>query len=190
MIVSPPSIPSPSNRPMLSATLLLLLFGPTLGAQDRGAGGVVVPTQRPLVVTGDARIQPGKYIRVSRPWDELAGVILVRGLHGVTIDLTDVSLRGSVFGSLLDRNEGLGVVVVGCQDVTIRGGNLGGYKGCIVVERSSDVVIEDVTFDGWYGQRLLSTIAAESPADWLRPHDNDAGEWLDQYGAAISVTDS
>ena len=189
MTVSPPSIPTHSSRPLLFATLLLLLSGPAPGAQGGDPEGVVVPAQRPLVVTGDVRIRPGETIRVSRPWDELTGVILVRGLHGVTIDLTDVSLRGSVLGSLLDRNEGLGLVVVGCQDVTIRGGSLGGYKGCLVVERSSDIVIEDVTFDGWYGQRLLSTAAAESPADWLRPHDNDAGEWLDQYGAAISVTD-
>ena len=46
-------------------------------------------------------------------------------------------------------------------DVTLRGGTFGGYRGCVVVESSRRVTLEDMNFDGWYGQELRSTLAAD-----------------------------
>lgn len=133
---------------------------------------------------------PGDYLRPASSGAGDDGVLHVEGRSGVVIDLDRVRLRGTRPRTDLDRSAGLGIVIDGCQDVTVRGGELGGYKGCLVVRNSRGVVIEGVSFDGWYAQRLLSTVTTENEADWLWPHENDAGEWLANYGAAISVTDS
>ena len=152
-------------------------------------GETSIPEGRALAVRGDVRIAPGEYLRPALGVDRLGGVIVIEGVRGATLDLRGVVLRGTPAGSDLDRNEGYGIVVRDSSDVVIRGGKVGGYKGCLVAERCERLVIEDVEFDGWYGQRLKSSQAGEDASDWLWPHDNDQGEWLAKYGAAISLTD-
>jgi len=150
---------------------------------------VPLPAGGPLTVAGDVRVRPGRYVRPAQGPDGRGGVLVARGLSGATLDLAGVELLGAEPGTELDRLGGWGLVLVDCRDVTVRGGRIGGYKGCVVAERCKGLVLEDMTFEGWFGQRLLSTTAAENPADWLWPHDNDAGEWLANYGAAISLAD-
>jgi hypothetical protein len=116
-------------------------------------------------------------------------VIVIENARNVVLDLDGVSLRGTKPGTDLDRNEGLGIVLRDCEDVTVRGGTLGGYKVCIAAFGCSDLRLENIAFDGWYGMRLLSTSVAENEADWLWPHENDDGEWMENYGAAIALTD-
>ncbi len=151
--------------------------------------GEPIPADQPLVVTADVRVAPGRYVRPPLGDDGRLGVIRVSGLRGAVIDLTGVELFGREPGRELDQATGWGLVLRDCEDVTVRGGLFGGYRGCIVAERCRGLVVEDARFEGWYGRRLLSTTAAENPADWLRPHDNDADEWITSYGAAISLTD-
>jgi parallel beta-helix repeat protein len=154
--------------------------------------GVELPLGRTLVVKGDLRVRPGVYTRpalASPDGRASAGVLLAEGLQGATIDLTGVTLIGRPADTPLDRCEGWGLVLRGCGDVTIKGGTIGGYKGCIVAEGCRGLVLDGTTFDGWYGMRLRSTRVAEDLTDWLYPHENDQGEWLERYGAAISLTD-
>ena len=152
-------------------------------------GDVQLPEGRPLAVTADARVAPGTYFRPPLGEEGRGGVVVLEKAKGLVLDLTGVVLRGTPAGTDLDRNVGWGIVLRDCEDVTIRGGTIGGYQGCIVAERCTGLVLDGIAFDGWYGQRLLSTIGAEDGADWLFPHENDAGEWLTSHGAAISLTD-
>ena len=147
-----------------------------------------IPYRGHLVVTKDSKIEPGVYLRPAVGDDGRDGVILLENLSGVTLDLTGVILRGNDHGAPLDESRGWGIVVRGCADVTIRGGLVSGYKGCLVAENSTGLVLDGIRFDSWYGQRLLSSVAAENQADWLVPGENDLGEWLEYYGAAISLS--
>jgi hypothetical protein len=155
-------------------------------------GGIALVAGHALVVREASRdlpvrVKPGRYVIPPLGDDGLRGVILIEGLRGGTVDLTGVDLRGTPLGTELDRNAGHGIVLRDCRDVTIRGGVLGGYKVCIAAFDCTDLVFEDVRFDGWYGARLLSTTALEDPADWLYPHRNDEREWMTNHGAAIAL---
>ncbi|MFN0009376.1 MAG: right-handed parallel beta-helix repeat-containing protein [Planctomycetota bacterium] len=161
---------------------VLLAFAPRMA-------DVRIPEAAPLVVSEATRVAPGSYLRPPLGADGRGGVIVLDKAKKLTLDLTGVSLRGTPAGIDLDQNAGWGIVLRDCEDVTIRGGTIGGYKGCLVAERCKNLVLDGLSFDGWYGQRLLSTVAAEDAADWLYPHENDANEWILDHGAAISLTD-
>ncbi|HUR28097.1 MAG TPA: right-handed parallel beta-helix repeat-containing protein [Planctomycetota bacterium] len=148
-----------------------------------------LPDGAPLVVKRSGRVRAGLHLRVPLGPGGRGGVIVVEKQENLTLDLTGVVLRGAATGTALDELAGHAIVVRDCKNVTIRGGTISGYAACIVVEKSSGVVLEGVTCDGWYGMRLLSTTAAENEADWLWPHENDEGQWLTRYGGALSLTD-
>lgn len=186
-------LPKPNASPVLLAVLVACgCSSPSSGSVAPGAGSrdqvlltsdghaVELPVRRPL----------GRGEHLMRAPTSLAeGAITIRRESGFTLDLDGVTLRGTPPGTDPDENRGAGIVLEGCEDVLIRGGRLGGYKGCLVLRDCRRVTIEEVEFEGWYGQRLLSTTSAESPADWLSPHENDEDQWLSRYGGAISATD-
>jgi nitrous oxidase accessory protein NosD len=155
----------------------------------RSLTDVEIPAGRPLVVHRDAKVKPAEYLRAPLGKDGRDGVIVIDKQKNLTLDLTGVDLRGTPKGTDLDKNVGWGIVLSDCEGVTIRGGRLGGYKGCIVATRCKKLVLDGVTFDGWYGMHLLSTTAAEDGSDWLYPHENDQDQWILNYGGAISLTD-
>lgn len=176
--------------------LLAACASPDGPGAEEAVGTAVVRVQptagRALVVSSSLRIPPGEYLLppiVSAQGEPARGVLHVEGQRGVVLDLSGVSLRGMAPGTDLDQHAGVGILVRGSSDVTIRGGLIGGYKVCIQVEDSEHVTVEDAQFDGWFGQRLYSTPFAEDGRDWLWPHANDGGEWNANYGAAISFTD-
>jgi len=142
---------------------------------------------RGMSTDGPIRITKGRHVIPPLGEDGQQGVIVLEDQSGIVLDLTDVELRGTPIGSDRDDDSGFGIVLKNCRDVTIRGGKLGGYKVCIAAFDCERLVIEDVLFDGWYGQRLRSTTLAEDEADWLWPHENDAREWMTNYGAAIAL---
>ncbi len=181
-------------------TCALLLFAASCGASrpnDRVAqdlGGIELVPGHALVVQEaradlPVRVKPGAYVIPPLGDDGSRGVIVLEGLRGGTLDLAGVELRGTPAGTDLDRDAGHGIVLRDCRDVTIRGGKLGGYKVCVVATGCERIVLEDMAFDGWYGQRLLSTALAEDQSDWLFPHRNDEREWMTNHGAAIALED-
>jgi nitrous oxidase accessory protein NosD len=188
---------TPPQHPSISRLAPLLLLAACGSPGGHSSGGDRPPAQSvslelgaTLVVTRDTIVEAGSYELEPRGADGRRGVIRLEGARDVVLDLTGVDLRGTPAGTDLDQNTGFGIVLVGCENVVVRGGRIGGYKGCVVVKDSQLVTLEGMQFDGWYGARLRSTPAAEDEADWLWPHDNDRGEWLDKYGAAISITNS
>jgi hypothetical protein len=48
--------------------------------------------------------------------------------------------------------------------------------------------LEGMRFEGWYAQRLASSVAAENESDRLRPIGDAQGAWLARHGAAISLS--
>lgn len=170
-------------------TALLGCAASSPGVEARQAAGVKLPDGRPLEVHASTIVAPGTYVRPPLGDDKRRGVIVIEHQKDVELDLHDVELRGAPAGTDLDRLEGWGIVVRDCEDVTIRGGTLGGFKGCIVAVNTKGLVLDDVTFDGFYGMRLRSTVDAEDQSDWLYPHENDNDEWITNYGGAISLTD-
>ena len=197
--------PEPPRAARLLAAALPLV--PLLGLLGAGCGSPP-PTPEPEVqvdtfervlpaagttlrITGDTLIVPGLHVLpapMSGAEPMRDGAVLLEGLVGVTLELDGAELRGAAPGTDLDRCVGYGIVVRGCTDVTIRGGTLGGYKVCVLVEDSVRVTLEDLECSGWYGKRLFSTSAAEDSSDWIYPHENDAGQWCANYGAALSIT--
>ncbi|MBL8860225.1 MAG: right-handed parallel beta-helix repeat-containing protein [Planctomycetes bacterium] len=138
---------------------------------------------------GSQRIAPG-YYDLQSPAEGLAGAAIhIVGARDLVLDLTGVEIAGAPEGVALDSLSGFGIVLTDCERVTIRGGKLSGYKVCVAALRSTEVVLEGVTFEGWFGQRLLSTPQTEHAGDWLRPHANDESEWMTNYGAAIALED-
>jgi len=106
---------------------------------------------------------------------------------GVTLDLGEAHIRGAKVGAEADAFEGIGILVEGRKNVTIRGGRLSGFRCAILVRDCQNVVIEGVDVSGNFRQRLGSTPDSEDAADWLRPHDNDKQEWRKRYGAGICL---
>ena len=106
---------------------------------------------------------------------------------GVTLDLTGAVLRGAEAGTDPDRYRGIGILVEGRKNVTIRGGRLWGFRCAILVKDCENVVLEGVDVSGNFRQRLRSTPEKEHTGDWLWPHENDAQQWRRNYGAGICL---
>lgn len=83
--------------------------------------------------------------------------------------------------------EGRSGLVLDLTDVELRGGLVGGYSCCLLVEDSSDVRLRGMAFDGWFAPTLRSTAYAEDPSDALDVGAAaDPDRWLDG-GAAIAA---
>jgi nitrous oxidase accessory protein NosD len=171
-----------------AALAWLALAAPLAHAQEREPRGGP-PPGRTLRIEGSIRLPRGSFLRPApgAPGAR-APVLLAEDLSDVTIDLRGVVLRGAPEGTPLDASEGWCLLLRRCRGVRVRGGTFAGYKGCIVAEDCAELAIEGASFEGYYGQRLGSNDAFEDESDWLWPHENDRGEWLERYGAAISLT--
>ncbi|MDX2016949.1 MAG: right-handed parallel beta-helix repeat-containing protein [Planctomycetota bacterium] len=118
------------------------------------------------------------------------GVIIIR-TSGITVEFTGPSrLRGAPDRAPSDEMTGIGVRVVGAQNVTLRNMRVSGYKVGLWATNADGLTIENVNASGNFRQRLGSTAEREDPADWLWPHKNDNNEWATNYGAAVKVEDS
>lgn len=113
------------------------------------------------------------------------GVISIVG-DGITVDFGGATLRGNPDASAADRFTGIGIHVTG-KNVTLRGAKVHGYKIGIHATVADGLVLEDCDVSGNRRQRLLSTPAAENSVDWIWPHENDAGQWRQNYGAGICI---
>lgn len=116
------------------------------------------------------------------------GVVQIRG-DGLTVDFGGATLRGAAEGVPRDTFLGVGVHVSG-RNITVRNLKLAGYKVGLLADGCDGLTLENVEVLSGFGQRLSSTLAAESTGDWLWPHRNDNDEWLTGYGAGLCVKNS
>ncbi|MCZ6573215.1 MAG: right-handed parallel beta-helix repeat-containing protein, partial [Planctomycetota bacterium] len=124
------------------------------------------------------KLRPG-LMRIREPLRVVA--------DGITVDLGEAEIVGCNPEQMPDTYTGIGLIVEGRKNVTIKGGKMRGFKCAILVKDCEKVVIEGVDVSRNFRQRLKSTPEREDPTDWLRPHDNDNQEWRKKYGAGICL---
>ncbi len=122
---------------------------------------------------------PAGIHRLSRPLRILA--------DGITVDLGEAELVGADDGVAPDRFAGIGLLLEGRKNVTIRGGRLRGFRCAVLLEECEGVVLEGLDVSGNFRQRLKSTPEREDASDWPWPHANDGQEWRKNYGAGICL---
>ncbi len=168
------------------AALLGLVLSNAALAQTPGERPEVVRLDRDDVrIERSCIIDPGEAPIVDANGD---GVVHIVG-EGAVVTFTRTPLLGAPAGRPYDELSGVAVRVL-ADNVTLRGAQISGFKCGVWATRAHGLVVEGCSFDGNFAQRLRSTSAAEDLTDWLWPHDNDANQWLDKYGAAIYVEES
>jgi parallel beta-helix repeat protein len=163
-------------RHFLGAVLLSpLAFG--VQAQPLHAG---------MIIARSATLRPGSYTLPST--DAAHPAITIRGSN-LTIDFTNVKLRGGSEASDPDTFSGVAVFVDGGQNVTIRNLTARGYKIALLARGTKGLRIlgADVSYN--WKARLYSVVEHESLVDWLSYHHNDHDEWIEQ-GAGIYLADT
>lgn len=112
-------------------------------------------------------------------------------IHVVASDITIEFEPGSTLlgGATLaaDQFRGCGIRIDGRRGVTLRAARVHGYHCGIWATRADGLTLADCDASRNRRDHLKSTPLAEDPADWLWPHDNDAGEWRTRYGAGLCV---
>jgi parallel beta-helix repeat protein len=132
-------------------------------------------------------IKPGTIIRDA----EGDGVLRIVK-PGVTVAFEPGSiLRGGDPATLLpNQYSGIGIMIDGVEDVRLVNAEISGFKVGVMAQKADRLRVEGASFDDLFRQRLKSTAAAEDSGDWLWPHANDAGEWRNNYGAALCILNS
>ncbi len=171
-----------------------LQAGVSAGLMTCAAALAQTPVERPEIVRlerDDLRIERSCVIDPSgEPIVDANGDGVVHIVaDGVTVAFTRTPLLGAPAEEPHDELRGIAVRVL-ADNVTLRGAQIGGFKCGVWASGADGLAVEGCSFDGNFRQRLRSTPAAEDLSDWLWPHDNDANQWLDKYGAAIYVEDS
>lgn len=111
--------------------------------------------------------------------------------NGVEIEFAPGSvLRGAPDTAPGDGLDGTGIRLEGVDGVTIRGADVRGFRAGIHATACDHFTVENTSFSNIRRHRLRSTPEAEDGGDWLWPHNNDANEWLNNYGAALYVEDA
>jgi parallel beta-helix repeat protein len=144
----------------------------------------VVPTAG-MVITESTRIRPGTYRLTSRDLNTPA--ITIRE-NDVVLDLTSVTLEGGEPFGDPDRYAGVGILIDGGRNVTIRGGAIRGYKVGLLARKALKLHLTGGDYSYNWKPRLLSGIEHENAADWLSYHQNEKDEWL-RYGAGIYLSE-
>ncbi|MGE0192056.1 MAG: right-handed parallel beta-helix repeat-containing protein [Planctomycetota bacterium] len=166
----------------LQALLLLVLLA---AARPGGAGEPTTLEPRDdLVVSGAARLGQGTW-HVPDANDD--------GVLRITEDGTELDLGEAVLDGRTRPHEppeafrGIGIHVVGARNVTIRGGQLRGYRVAVRAVDAPGLRLVGVNADEGRRDRLASTPEREANEDWLWPHHDDEDEWATRYGAAFSL---
>ncbi len=116
------------------------------------------------------------------------GVIHIEG-DGITVLFVEgeSALFGAARGMPWEELEGIGIRIDGFKNVTLLGAQVHRFKVGIWATNADGLVIEGADVSGGYAMKLGSTPETEDSSDWLWPHENDGGEWVDRYGAGILV---
>ncbi len=145
------------------------------------------PRHGTLVLEKSARLAKGDYMRAVGPTE---AAIVLEGVRDVTIDLSQARILGADPTRPPNTRQGIGLRLLDCERVTVKGGTFSGFKVAVEVRRSKHVELVGLNLEHNFAQRLRSTPTLEDELDWLTPHDNDQDEWKTRYGAAIAFDDS
>ena len=157
--------------------LLLLLAGLATSADT-------VVLRPGMVITRSVVIKPSVY-RFAATAD--SAVIRIKG-DGIDVDFGGSMLVGSPYEAAPDRGAGIGILIEGGRNVTLRRATVRGYKVGILARGTADLHLLDNDLSYNWKPRLWSGLGHESLVDWLSFHHNEKDEWL-RYGAAIYLAD-
>ncbi|MHC4946658.1 MAG: right-handed parallel beta-helix repeat-containing protein [Planctomycetota bacterium] len=167
---------SPSLAAFLAAILAPLPAAPP---------PLVVVDRDNVEITADCRVRVTAPIIVDADGN---GVIHVTG-DDVTVAFEATPLRGAAPDLAPDRRRGTGIRVTG-RGVTLRDPRVEGYRVGIRARGADGLRVRGARLADLFHPRLGSTPAGEDAADWLRPHDNDEGQWASRYGGAVVIEDA
>jgi len=153
-----------------------------LGWFAAAAAPAPVALKAGLVIDRSITIKPGTY-RLTASEDLKMPALVVRG-NNITVDFNGAVLAGSPDGADPDTMAGVGILVDGGSQVTLKNAIVRGYKVAVMARNSPDLRITSSDFSYNWKQRLHSGIEKESLVDWMSYHQNEKDEWL-RYGAAI-----
>jgi len=135
-----------------------------------------------MMITKDAKVARAVY-RIADGRDD--GAVRIEG-DGITVDFQGAELVGCKADQLPDSYVGKGIVIRG-RNITLKNAKVRGYKVGILAVECPGLLIEDIDVSGNYQKHLLSTPEAEDGSDWIFGHENDQGQWMTNYGAALYV---
>jgi hypothetical protein len=166
---------------LLSCALTMVTaYGMRLRAQQP------IPLTPGMVIDRSVVIKPGTY-RLSASADLKTPAISVRG-ENLSIDFNGAILLGGPEDADPDSYAGVGLLVDGGRQVTIRNAVIRGYKVGILARQSPELHLAQNDLSYNWKQRLYSGIEKESLVDWMSYHHNEGDEWL-RYGAAIYLSE-
>lgn len=168
------------TRPAAAVTLALVLLPAAAAAQE------TVLFTPGMVIDRSVKVAPGEYA-VSGDPDPGQAQIVIRG-EGIEVDLTGFRLVGLAPEADPDGARGVAIRVDGGRDVTIRGGEIRGYRFGILARGTRNLRIVDAELSYGWKPRLFSQRHHESLVDWLSFHDNEDRQWM-RFGAAIYLED-
>jgi parallel beta-helix repeat protein len=151
-------------------------------------GAPTQPSDIGVVITRSRTVPAGTYRRPSS--DVAHPAIIIRGSN-LTVDFSGVTLRGAGEQDDPDTFTGLGVLVDGGENVTIKNLTARGYKIGLLARSTKRLRLlnPDVSYN--WKSRLYSLVEHESLLDWLSYHHNENSEWIEQgAGLYLESTDA
>ena len=137
------------------------------------SSGVLLPEGQPVVSTG-MTLEKRVYHRPSSP--EQAAVV-IRG-QGFTVDFRGAVLQGADRTKVPANNfQGIGILLDGCRDVTLRNAVVNGYLVGITAKNCVGIRLETCDASGNRCERIAGW------GQWLNGHALDA--WRNVYGAGF-----
>ena len=156
----------------------LFLFSGATSQPIRPAAG--------MIVSRTTTLAPGHYTLKSADLEHPA--LTIRG-SDITVDFSNVVLRGAPADADPDGFAGLAVLVDGGERVTIKNLRAHGYRIGILARNTSHLRITGSDLSYNFKPRLYSLVEHESLVDWMSFHHNEKDEWL-QAGAGIYLAGS
>ncbi|MGE3616260.1 MAG: nitrous oxide reductase family maturation protein NosD, partial [Gemmatimonadales bacterium] len=138
-----------------------------------------------MVIDRSVVIRAAPYQLKPAPGDSV--VVRVRG-SDLDIDFAGASLVGTPYESAPDAATGIGVLIEGGRNITIRRGTVRGFKIGILARGVAGLRLLDNDLSYNWKPRLWSGPGHESLVDWLYFHHNEAEEWL-RYGGGVYLAD-
>jgi len=143
-----------------------------------------VPLTRGLVIDRSIAVRAGNYRLAAT---DTRPALTIRG-DNITVDFNGAVLAGAAGGADPDAFAGVGILIDGGRNVTLKNAVVRGYRIAVLARRSPDLHLTGNDFSYNYKPRLYSGVEKESLVDWMSYHQNDKDEWLAR-GAAIYLAE-
>lgn len=141
-----------------------------------------VVLKRGQVIKKSVKVRKGSY--VLNGFDGMDKAAIVIQGNNITVDFSGAELKGSSGKKAPDEFYGVGILIKGGKNITIKNLSAKGYKVALLARNVEGLKIENCNFSYNYRQHLNSSQEKEDVSDWMTYHQNEKDEWL-RYGAAI-----